>query len=124
MKNSSEFEVTIFEEKSEVGGFSNTFEFDGGRVDVGGHRYFSKNKVVLELLESMLSYENDKMIIQSHKSHILWNKKIIEYPIQLNIQTLRILGFFKSFKVLIYYDEIDEYKELQTKLVEVCKKKQ
>ena len=34
--------VTVFEESGEIGGISRTVRYHGNRMDIGGHRFFSK----------------------------------------------------------------------------------
>ena len=36
--------VTIFEKESFVGGISRTAEYKGNRIDIGGHRFFFKER--------------------------------------------------------------------------------
>ena len=33
----------IYEETDEIGGISKTFRYNGYRIDIGGHRFFSKD---------------------------------------------------------------------------------
>ena len=42
LKRSNEYEVLILEESQEIGGISRTVKFHGNRMDIGGHRFFSK----------------------------------------------------------------------------------
>ena len=37
-----EYEVIVFEESSDMGGISKTVNYKGNRMDMGGHRFFSK----------------------------------------------------------------------------------
>lgn len=46
--NSEQYEVTILEETSEIGGISRTVRYNGNRMDIGGHRFFSKDQEVME----------------------------------------------------------------------------
>ena len=100
---SNKYQVTIYEKDTTVGGLSKTLEFDGGRVDIGGHRFFTNNKDILNLWKTILPLNKQGMLIRERKSHILWNKKLISYPLQLNTQTLYNLGLFTSIKVLLSY---------------------
>ena len=49
LKRSQDYDVTIIEKESYVGGISRTFNYKGNRMDIGGHRFFSKNERVNEL---------------------------------------------------------------------------
>ena len=45
-----EYEVIILEESQEIGGISRTVKYNGNRMDIGGHRFFSKDKRVIDFL--------------------------------------------------------------------------
>ena len=47
-------EVIVFEESEKMGGISRTVEYKGNRMDMGGHRFFSKVPEVNEWWEKML----------------------------------------------------------------------
>lgn len=49
-----EYEVIVFEESSDMGGISRTVNYKGNRMDMGGHRFFSKVSRVNEWWETML----------------------------------------------------------------------
>nr|MCR4817850.1 FAD-dependent oxidoreductase [Fretibacterium sp.] len=54
LSKSSKYEVTVFEESDSLGGISRTVNYKGNRMDMGGHRFFSKSPEVNEWWESML----------------------------------------------------------------------
>ena len=54
LNQSDEYEVTILEEDSQVGGISKTVAYHGNRMDMGGHRFFSKVPEVNDWWERML----------------------------------------------------------------------
>jgi len=41
---SADFSVTILEKSNYIGGISKTVNFEGNRIDIGGHRFFSKSE--------------------------------------------------------------------------------
>ena len=43
-----EYEVTILEESGEIGGISRTVKYKDNRMDIGGHRFFSKDPSVMK----------------------------------------------------------------------------
>ena len=45
------YDVTILEETSEIGGISRTVKYNGNRMDIGGHRFFSKDPEVMKYWE-------------------------------------------------------------------------
>ena len=44
---SDEFCITILEKSEYIGGISKTVNFEGNRIDIGGHRFFSKSDEVM-----------------------------------------------------------------------------
>ena len=46
LKKSDEYQVVILEESREIGGISRTVRYNGNRMDIGGHRFFSKDAEV------------------------------------------------------------------------------
>lgn len=52
--NNSEYDVTILEETSQIGGISKTVRYNGNRMDIGGHRFFSKDKDVMKFWEDLM----------------------------------------------------------------------
>ena len=50
----TEVKPLVLEESSFVGGISRTVNNHGNRMDIGGHRFFSKNRDVMKWWESMM----------------------------------------------------------------------
>ena len=42
--NKEKYDITILEETNEIGGISKTVVYKNNRMDIGGHRFFSKNE--------------------------------------------------------------------------------
>lgn len=103
LSNSNEYKVVIFEKEGSVGGLSKTYEFPGGKIDIGGHRFFTKNDEVLGLWKKVLSFDEDGMLVRNRKSHILWNSRLINYPITLDIQMLKIFDVITCVEIFFSY---------------------
>ena len=58
LKNNKNIKVTIFEEEEMVGGISKTVNYKGNRIDIGGHRFFTKNEEVKKLWLELLPLQN------------------------------------------------------------------
>ncbi|MBP3199675.1 MAG: NAD(P)-binding protein, partial [Butyrivibrio sp.] len=54
LTKSKDYQVVVFEETSKFGGISRTVDYKGNRMDMGGHRFFSKVPEVNEWWEKML----------------------------------------------------------------------
>ena len=72
--------VTILEkDPKQVGGLARTVEHRGYRFDIGGHRFFSKNKEVEDLWTEILG---DEMLTRGRLSRIYYRGKFFAYPIK------------------------------------------
>ena len=96
LKNSKNFEVVVLEENSQVGGLSKTVIYDGNRMDLGGHRFFTKDDEILNMWETILPIGNekkDKVLLERPRvSHIFYNGKYFDYPVNLSFKTIKCLG--------------------------------
>jgi protoporphyrinogen oxidase len=121
-------------EKSEyMGGISRTVNYKGNRIDIGGHRFFSKSDRVMKWwMEVMplearagaaasISYQNkardvatsasgpspdetDKvMLIRQRKSRIYFLRRFFDYPIKLSTDTLAKLGLTRTIRIGFSY---------------------
>lgn len=50
----SSIKPVILEKESFVGGISRTVEHNGNRMDLGGHRFFSKSETVMDLWRKLM----------------------------------------------------------------------
>ncbi len=87
----------VMEESDEIGGISRTVNYKGNRMDIGGHRFFSKDKKVLQWWESVMSKrEGDpdrEFLTRDRVSRIYFLRKFFSYPISLSKETFLNLGF-------------------------------
>lgn len=126
--------VPIVLEKSEyMGGISRTVRYHGNRMDIGGHRFFSKSDRVMQWWmdvmpperagggEESITYQNKTraiataadgpdpaqedrvMLIRNRKSRIYFLRRFFDYPIKLTPDTLRKLGLWRMMKIGISY---------------------
>ena len=51
---SEQFDVTVLEASGEFGGISRTVRHNGNRMDIGGHRFFSKDDRVMSWWKTIL----------------------------------------------------------------------
>ena len=113
-----EFEVTVFEESEKFGGISRTVDYKGNRMDMGGHRFFSKVPEVNEWWDHMLPRQGapasddrkldrrvtlmeggpdpettDRVMLRRNRvSRIFFNSKFFDYPISLKPETFANMG--------------------------------
>ena len=44
----------IIEQSNDIGGISKTIEYNGNRIDIRGHRFFSKSDIVMEWWQNIM----------------------------------------------------------------------
>jgi protoporphyrinogen oxidase len=93
-------QVTVLEsDPHQVGGISRTVSHNGFLFDIGGHRFFSKSKAVVDLWDEILP--ND-FIERPRLSRIYYNGKYYAYPLKA-FEALRNLGVVTSAACVASY---------------------
>ena len=57
--NNGEYEVIILEADNRIGGISKTVNVDGNRMDLGGHRFFSKDEEVMNFWKELMPLQGE-----------------------------------------------------------------
>ena len=122
----------IFEAEDVIGGISRTARYNGNRMDIGGHRFFSKSDTVMDWWQGILPLQGvaskddiaigrkvplteggpdpEKtdyvMLCRSRLSRILFLRKLFNYPISLNGDTIRNLGLWRMMKIGMSYIKV------------------
>ncbi|NSL55311.1 NAD(P)/FAD-dependent oxidoreductase [Uliginosibacterium aquaticum] len=122
LSQGSDIQPIILEATDRIGGISCTINFKGNRIDIGGHRFFSKNDAVMDwwaarmplqgapsrddaLLGKEKPWAKDGpnpenvdrvMLIRERISRIFYLRKFFDYPISLKAQTVLNLGIFRT----------------------------
>ncbi len=115
----------VLEREPFVGGISRTMNFDGNRMDIGGHRFFSKDDEILSLWRELLPEQgapafddkilgresvltdgganpeevDDVFLNRRRVSRIFYRRKFFSYPISLSLETIRNLGLLEMFSI-------------------------
>jgi protoporphyrinogen oxidase len=119
----------ILEKSDYMGGISRTVNYKGNRIDIGGHRFFSKSDRVMEWWLRMLPLEASEtgptaiqyhrmertvsasasvpdpavadrvMLLRPRKSRIYYLRRFFDYPIALSKDTLLKLGLWRTCKI-------------------------
>ena len=118
LRQSDEYEVIVFEESDQFGGISRTVSYKGNRMDMGGHRFFTKVPEVNAWWDMMLPRQgspslDDKMLDRpvtlekggpdpeqtdrvmlrrNRVSRIFFDSKFYDYPITLKAETFTNMG--------------------------------
>ena len=124
LKQSKDYEVIILEATKDIGGISKTVKYKGNRMDIGGHRFFSKDQDVIKFWQEMMpmqgkpSFDDKKlkrkkklakkgpdpektdrvMLKRTRVSRIYYLKKFFDYPITIKLQTFKNMGLVRTFK--------------------------
>ena len=124
LTKTDDIQPIILETENFVGGISRTATYNGNRMDIGGHRFFSKDERVTKLWTEMLPVQgqpalDDKllerekpleengpdpentdevMLVRDRVSRIIYKRKFFDYPISLKAQTFINMGFFATMK--------------------------
>ena len=114
----------ILEAEDFVGGISRTATYHGNRMDIGGHRFFSKDDRVVNLWTKFLPVQgapsiddkilgrekplveggpdpemtDDVMLVRDRLSRIIFLRKFFDYPISLKARTFINMGFFRTMR--------------------------
>jgi len=126
------FEVTVLEASGDIGGISKTVNYKGNRIDIGGHRFFSKSDWVMDWWQNILpieagadrdkfeiAYQNkrrtvdvsaeapagsdDVMLVRQRLSRIYFEGNFFSYPVKANVETALKLGPARVAKMLASY---------------------
>ena len=129
LRKSDEYEVVVFEESECFGGISRTVEYKGNRMDMGGHRFFSKIPEVNKWWSEMLPLQgapaaddillnravrltkggpdpekSDRVMLRRGRvSRIFFDRKFYDYPISLKPETFKNFGFGTTIAVGFSY---------------------
>jgi len=104
----------IYETTNDIGGICKTVDYKGNKIDIGGHRFFSKSDIIMNWWKNILPLQdnfdpekNDKvMLIRSRLSRIFFLRKFFDYPVALNFNTISNLGFKRIIKIFFSYLKI------------------
>ena len=122
----------IYEAEDVIGGISRTARYNGNRMDIGGHRFFSKSDTVMDWWQGILPLQGAAskddiaigrsvplvqdgpdpektdyvMLCRSRLSRILFLRKLFDYPVSLNGDTIRNLGLWRMFKIGMSYIKV------------------
>ena len=129
--NKTDVKPIIYEMTGDIGGISKTVNYKGNKIDIGGHRFFSKSDRVVEWWLNILPLQgapsrDDRMLrrtitlstevnapdpertdrvmlIRKRLSRILFLRKFFDYPISLNLKTFSNLGIIRVMKIGLSY---------------------
>lgn len=117
LARNSDIHPVVLEALDDVGGISRTIEYKGNRMDIGGHRFFSKSDWVMDWWRQMMPPAPDKdadgfsvmpkndrhLLIRPRLSRIYFLRRFFDYPISLSGKTIANLGPVRIVRIGISY---------------------
>lgn len=129
LKARGDFEIVILEESGRFGGISGTIEHHGNRMDIGGHRFFTRDSRINALWHHLMPGQgapasDDKktgrkvrltpggvdpdqqdlvMLSRRRVSRIYYRRHFFDYPVRLGKRLIAGLGFFTLLAVGLSY---------------------
>ena len=124
LKN-TDIKPIVLEKEKFFGGISRTMNFNGNRMDIGGHRFFSKDEEILKLWREILPEQGapslddkilgresvltdggadpelvDEVFLNRNRvSRIFYRRKFFSYPVTLSLETIKNLGLIEMFSI-------------------------
>lgn len=137
-----QIEVCVLEESDTIGGISRTVTYHGNRMDMGGHRLFSKIPEVNAWWEKMLplqgapAWDDRKldrsvslmkqgpdpekqdcvMLLRHRISRIFFDNKFYDYPISMKPETFHNMGLICTLQVGFSYLHARLFRKPETNL--------
>jgi len=117
--------------EAQAGGLARTVEYHGNRIDIGGHRFFSRDESIMQCWLDVLPLQGSPsrddreqgrrvplsdvddapdpettdcvMLTRTRLSRIYFLRRFFDYPIHLSIATLQGLGVARALRILGSY---------------------
>jgi protoporphyrinogen oxidase len=105
--------LVVEQDPAYVGGISRTVNYKGFLFDIGGHRFFSKSKEVVDLWNEILPHD---FIERPRLSRIFYRGQFYSYPLKA-FEALRKLGLAQSLACLASFAYARSYPVKEPKTV-------
>ena len=128
-RKSKDWRIIVLEQSDEIGGISRTVVCGDCRIDIGGHRFFSKSKVVNDLWKELMPIqgapakddlllnrscsleangpdpekEERVMLRRRRISRIYYLRHFFDYPISIKPATFWAMGLLRTWKAAWSY---------------------
>lgn len=125
----TDIDPIVYEESGTIGGISRTVNYKGNRMDIGGHRFFSKSQRVTDFWDKLMPLQGapsiddkltgaekafvkggpdpektDRVMLLRHRvSRIFFLKKFFDYPISLKLKTFTNMGLRRTLEAGLGY---------------------
>jgi protoporphyrinogen oxidase len=110
----TEIKPIVYESTNIIGGIAQTYNYKGNRIDIGGHRFFSKSERVMNWwfnffppensLETKTTIKKDEiMLYRSRISRIFYQNNFFPYPLSISLMVAWRLGLWNTFLIGLSY---------------------
>ena len=121
----SDVAPVVVEATDVIGGISQTVKYKGNRMDIGGHRFFSKSSAIMQWWNNVMPVQGARskddillgsdekplqkggpdpekddrvMLYRNRVSRIFFLRKFFDYPISLKFSTFANMGLWRTLK--------------------------
>lgn len=142
LDGSGDYDVTVLEETQAIGGISKTVRYHGNRMDIGGHRFFSKSDEIMQKWSELMplqgapsfddetlgrdkplaeggpdpEQEDRVMLVRDRVSRIYYHSHFFDYPISMKAETIKNMGFLTTVKAGFSYLKAAMFKKPEDSL--------
>ena len=142
LSKDKQYSVTVLEELEDVGGISKTIKYKQNRMDIGGHRFFSKDENIMNFWKEIMPLQGEKaiddkvlertaelvkdgpdpakednvMLIRHRISRIYYARKFFDYPIEIKLETFKNMGLKKTIQAGCSYLKSSIFKRKEESL--------
>ncbi len=144
LQKQTDIHPIVVEQASFIGGISATRDYKNNKMDMGGHRFFSKSQKVMDWWEEILPLQGapskddlilnrsvplsdrpdapdpekeDKVMLQRQRfSRIYYLRRFFDYPVSLSLNTVLGLGPVKMTKICLSYAKVLLHKRPENSL--------
>ena len=128
-------QVYVYEKSKYIGGISKTVNYKNNKIDIGGHRFFSKSDEIMKWWSNkfpidpnsisenkLITYRKSSrnidgfkvatqkeidsgrvLLLRKRKSRILYQRKLYDYPLRINRNTIKNIGFTRIIEIGFSY---------------------
>ena len=124
LERTTDIHAVVLEQSDAIGGISRTIRYKGNRMDIGGHRFFSKSSEVTAFWDKVMPLQGkpsmddlltnrdvplnsdgpnpeieDRVMLSRHRvSRIYYRRRFFDYPVSLKLSTLRNMGLWNTLR--------------------------
>ena len=129
LSKDKQYKVILLEEQEVLGGISKTIKYKQNRMDIGGHRFFSKDDRIMNFWKEIMPLQGEKalddkilereaqlapggpdpekednvMLVRNRISRIYYGRKFFDYPIEIKTETFKNMGIKMTIKAGVSY---------------------